>query len=212
MYNVSIIIIVTTATGTELNDISQLDPNGYYTYEDYLTWTFAQRVELYQGKLYHLSPNPNRRHQTISGRMHGYMFYNFNQSSCDIFSAPFDVRLPVSLKSGSVDTVVQPDLCVICDKNKLDKQGCNGAPDLVVEILSPGNSRREMREKYSLYEAAGVREYWLIQPESETVLPYILNDEGTFIGLQPVTAQDKLTSHAFPELTLDLAEIFAYDE
>lgn len=194
-----------------ISKLSDLDPNGYYTYEDYLTWTFPERVELFKGKPFEMSPTPNRRHQTISTKLFGQIFYYFDQSGCDLFTAPFDVRLPVSLKPGKKDTVVQPDLCVVCDKNKLDKQGCNGAPDLVVEILSPGNPPLEVREKYALYESSDVREYWLIYPLTETVNVYILNDKGAFVGLQPLTSIDKLTSHFFPELTIDLSKVFAYE-
>lgn len=200
------------ATATPISDVSQLDPNGYYTYEDYLTWTFSERVELYLGKLYLMSPGPNRRHQTISGHIYARMYFYFGQGDCELFSAPFDVRLPLSLEPGRNDTVIQPDLCVVCDKSKLDKQGCNGAPDLVIEILSGSNSPREMREKYTLYESSGVREYWLIQPETESVLVYTLNEEHIYIGHQPRTAADSISSIIFPELTIDLGEVFAYEE
>ena len=199
-------------TSTIPQTVEQLDPNGYYTYSDYLEWTFPERVELFKGKPFQMSPAPNRRHQTISQRMSAHMFFYFSQSGCDIFSAPFDVRLPVSLKLDKVDTVVQPDICVVCDKSKLDKQGCNGAPDLVVEILSPGNEPHEMREKFTLYESSGVREYWLVLPESETVIPYILDEGNTYIGLQPKTHSEQLISHVFPELSLNLTTIFAYQE
>ncbi|MDV7396126.1 Uma2 family endonuclease, partial [Arthrospira platensis SPKY1] len=105
----------------------------------------------------------------------------FHKKPCQVFHAPFDVRLP---KKGQpeVYTVVQPDLCVVCDQGKLDEKGCMGAPDLVVEILSPGNTHREMREKYEVYEEAGVKEYWLVSPWDKTVLVYVLNEEGIFIG------------------------------
>lgn len=93
----------------------------------------------------------------------------------------------------------------------IDQQGCNGAPDLVVEILSPGNPKREVREKFLLYEEAGVFEYWVVQPREGLVTVFILNDEGKFIGLQPLTALDALTSSTFPELTIDLGEILMND-
>ncbi|MEM8584608.1 MAG: Uma2 family endonuclease [Bacteroidota bacterium] len=190
-----------------LTSIDQVNPNGYYTYQDYLTWEFPERVELYRGKPYELSPAPNRRHQEISVKLLGRMFNYFENSPCHLFSAPFDVRLPIPSKNGKPDTVVQPDLCIICDEGKLDQQGCNGAPDLVVEILSPGNPKREVREKFLLYEEAGVLEYWVVQPSEGLVTVFILNDEGKFIGLQPLTALDALTSSTFPELTIDLGEI-----
>ena len=106
-------------------------------------------------------------------------------------------------------TVVQPDLCVICDPTKIDEQGCNGAPDLIVEILSPGNTKREMREKYQVYEESGVREYWLVHPLDREVRVYVLNQDGKFTGLAPVIEDDLLHSTVFPELEIDLTLVFA---
>lgn len=103
---------------------------------------------------------------------------------------------------------MQPDLCVICDLEKLDKRGCLGAPDLVVEILSPGNSAREKREKFSVYEKAGVREYWMVDYKEKTVLIYVLNKEIKFIGLQPLTETEILVSTIFPKLEVNLKELF----
>jgi Uma2 family endonuclease len=118
------------------------------------------------------------------------------------------VRLPVKDKKGRQSTVVQPDLCVICDENKLDEQGCNGAPDWVIEILSPGNSRFEMREKFRAYEEAGVREYWIVNPAERNVLQYVLNEAGQYSGLAPATEEDQLRPHIFPDLVIDLKEVF----
>lgn len=193
-----------------INSPADLNANGYYTYQDYLSWTFPQRVELFRGKPYTLSPAPNRRHQTISGRLFAAMFGFFDNHACDVFSAPFDVRLPVSQKEGMVDTVVQPDICVVCDQSKLDKQGCNGAPDLVVEILSPGNSTREMNQKFELYQTAGVPEYWIVDPANRIVSVFVLDDEGTYYGLRPRTVEEKLESFHHPELVIDLGYVFAY--
>ena len=107
--------------------------------------------------------------------------------------------------SKDIFTVVQPDLCIICDDVKLDEQGCNGAPDLVVEVLSPGNTKREMNEKFDLYRDAGVLEYWLVEPADEVVLVYVLEGDQ-YIGLKPMT--DILTSRTFPDLVIDLTEVF----
>lgn len=192
----------------EVSRFDQLNPNGHYTYQDYLTWTFPQRVELYRGIPIELSPAPNRRHQEISTEIFGRFFGHLQNKPCKIYAAPFDVRLPIPNKKGKPDTVVQPDLCVVCDESKLDKQGCNGAPDLVVEILSPGNPKREIREKYDLYEEAGVKEYWVIYPDEDTVHVFVLNDANKFIGLKPLTILDQLTSTVFPELAIDLGVVF----
>lgn len=194
-----------------VSNFDQLDLSGYYTYDDYTNWEFPERVELFRGTPYLMSPAPNSRHQTVSIALSAFLFFHFKGKACRAFSAPYDVRLPVSLKPGNIDTVVQPDICIICDGAKIDKQGCNGAPDLVIEILSPGNSPREMREKFTLYESSGVREYWLILPESTSVLLYTLNEEGTYIGHQPRTSEESITSIIFPDLTIDLGEVFVYE-
>ena len=100
------------------------------------------------------------------------------------------------------------DLCIVCDVNKLDEQGCVGAPDLAVEILSPGNSRREMRDKYQLYEEAGIREYWIVNPQEKVVLVYVLNEQGVYVGKAPVTEEDVLRSDQFAGLEIAMKEVF----
>ncbi len=189
--------------------LSDLDPDGSYTYADYLVWQFQERVELIRGRIFRMSPAPNLMHQRISQSLNFLLLSHFRQRPCQVFAAPFDVRLPVSRKKGQDTTVVQPDLCVVCDENKLDEQGCAGAPDLVVEILSPGNSSKEMREKFRVYEEAGVREYWIVSPAEKVVLVYVLDEGGHYKGLAPVTEEDPLRSHIFPELVVELKEVFA---
>jgi len=191
-----------------ITDISQLDLNGSYTYADYLLWQFEERVELIRGKLFRMSPAPNRRHQTMLGELHLQIAPFFKKQHCQVFLAPFDVRLSVSKRKGQDTTVVQPDLCVICDPGKLDERGCAGAPDLIIEILSPGNSKKEMREKFEVYEEAGVREYWLVNPLDNVVLLYVLNEAGKYIGLAPVTEDQELRAAIFPDLVIDLKEVF----
>jgi Uma2 family endonuclease len=191
-----------------ITEYGQLDPNGSYTYADYLKWVFTDRVELIGGKLFKMSPAPGTNHQAVSRELSLQVFTFFNNSSCQAFSAPFDVRLPLGRKKGEDTTVVQPDLCVICDPAKLDERGCQGAPDLVVEILSPGNSRREMKEKFEVYEASGVREYWLVHPLDKLVLIYVLDERGTFIGLPPVVEGEVFRSAIFPDLEIDLKSVF----
>ncbi|CAG5068299.1 hypothetical protein DYBT9623_01028 [Dyadobacter sp. CECT 9623] len=194
---------------TVIKDINQLDLNGTYTYADYLLWQFEERLELIKGKIFKMSPAPSRTHQTISAKFHLAIGGFFKAHYCQVFYAPFDVRLPSKnqdVSNGKIYTVVQPDLCVICDEAKLDERGCLGAPDLIIEILSPGNSRKEMDNKFSLYEECGVREYWLVEPAENAVFVYILNEEGKYIGLQPAISQ--LTSTIFPDLKIDLEEVF----
>ncbi len=187
----------------------ELDLNGTYTYADYLKWTFDERLEIIKGKIFPMSA-PARIHQRISWNFTAAIVKYLENRDCQAYSAPFDVRLTPLKKSKTdkVHTVVQPDLCIICDLDKLDDKGCVGAPDLIIEILSPGNSRKEMREKYEVYQENGVKEYWLVEPQDKCVFVYVLNEVGKYIGLQPVTDEDILISTTFPELQIDLAQVF----
>ncbi|WP_439559297.1 Uma2 family endonuclease [Dyadobacter sp.] len=187
-----------------ITNINQLDLNGTYTYADYLLWQFEERLELIKGKIFKMSPAPNRQHQTILGNFHLSIGSFFKNHYCQVF-----LRLPrknQDVSDGKIYTVVQPDLCIVCDEAKLDDKGCIGAPDLIIEILSPGNSKKEMDNKFTLYEECGVREYWLVEPAENAVFVYVLNEEGKYVGLQP--AISKLTSTIFPELTINLEEVF----
>ena len=193
-----------------VTDINDLDLNGTYTYADYLLWQFEERLELIKGKIFKMSPAPNTRHQVISTNLQGNLFIYLKDQPCRLFSAPFDVRLFDSKKSAlanrDIYTVVQPDLCVICDGTKLDEKGCLGAPDLVIEILSPGNSQKEMYNKFLLYQECGVREYWLVDSDRNAVLSYVFNETGRYVGLPP--AVKALQSTIFPDLKIDLDKIF----
>ena len=193
-----------------ITDINSLDLSKTYSYADYLKWQFEERLELLKGKIFKMSPAPSVAHQRASMRI-TLKFGNFFQNhSCQLFAAPFDVRLPDSQKKiGNKDvfTVVQPDLCIICDESRLDERGCIGPPDLIVEILSPGNTNKEMKNKFRLYEESGVREYWLVEPNDRIVLIYYLK-EGQYIGLRTYTDEEDAYSVIFPELSIPVAEIF----
>ena len=193
-----------------ITDINQLDLNGTYSYADYLLWRFKERVELFKGKIFEMSPAPNLKHQRVSLLVTRYLDRFFENQKCGLFVAPFDVRLINFTKStadNTVFTVVQPDLCVICDQSKLDKRGCIGSPDLVVEILSPGNSKKELGIKFNLYEENGVLEYWIVNPLEESVLIYSLVN-GKYIGTKPLIDEEKIISPLFQELDFEIAKIF----
>jgi hypothetical protein len=152
---------------------------------------------------------PSVKHQRISIRFSRLLANALWQTSCQVFAAPFDVRLTRMRDDKEVKTVVQPDLCVICDPSKLDERGCIGAPDLIIEILSPGNSRTEMRDKFELYQEAGVLEYWIVNPSEKMIQVFQLNEHGRYIGLPPVVEGDILTTPIVPNLEVDVTEIFA---
>ncbi len=191
---------------------NDLDPNGTYTYADYLKWTFEERLELIKGKIFNMSPAPARRHQKISGKLSLTIGNYLEDKTCEMYTAPFDVRLtPLKgkkRKDNQIYTVVQPDICVICDIDKLDDRGCIGAPDLIIEILSPGNTKKEMSDKFQVYEENGVREYWLVEPNDNVIIVYVLNDEGNYIGLRPYTEDDMITSSVLQGLEISVSKIF----
>jgi Uma2 family endonuclease len=189
-----------------ITNFSDLDLTKQYSYSDYLLWQFQERVELIKGFIRKMSPVPSMVHQTIVNNLTGIFYIHFKNKSCRVFQAPFDVRLAIpSTKKDS--TVIQPDLCIICDESKLDSRGCNGSPDLMVEILSSKNSKHDVHTKFNLYQEAGVKEYWIIEPNDKLILVYTLVNE-IFIGLKPQVEGEKITSPLFPELDIDVADIF----
>ena len=191
---------------TIVKKFSDLDLTKTYTYSDYLLWQFSERVELIKGFISKMSPAPNRNHQTVSQNINFKILSYFQNHRCSVYVAPFDVRLPIkSLKKDT--TVVQPDLCVICNQDKLDDNGCNGAPDLIVEILSPNNSKHDIHTKFNLYLEAGVLEYWIVNPIERMVLIYTLKN-GEYIGSKPFVEGEILKSSLFPDLKIDVEDIF----
>ncbi len=189
-----------------VTNFSDLDLSRTYTYSDYFLWQFSERVELIKGYILKMSPAPSRKHQTISQNINKYFLNLFNDYSCNVYVAPFDVRLPI--KSAKKDTtIVQPDLSIICDEKKLDDKGCNGAPDLIVEILSPQNSKHDIDTKFNLYLESGVKEYWIVEPEERFVLVYSLQNE-TYIGLKPFTEGEIIKSPLFPQMKMAVTDVF----
>ena len=122
-----------------------------------------------------MSPAPSWRHQSSILNFSTLLKQHFHLKSCKVFLAPLDVVLPIPSKNGNT-TVVQPDLCVLCDVSKLDDHGIVGSPDLIVEILSPGNTPHDLSTKFSLYQEALVPEYWIVNPMQKNVIVYTLKD------------------------------------
>ena len=190
-----------------ITNINQLDPiNGLYTYAEYLLWKFEERVELLKGKLFKMSA-PSINHQRISGRLFVKMYSYLEGKRCEVFSAPFDVVL--KNPNGEDNTVLQPDLCVVCDPEKLaDGKRCYGAPDWVLEIVSPSNVEKELSKKMHIYEEAGVAEYWVLRPEEKELDIFVLQDNG-YIGLKPRFTGEVVSPQKFPDLQINLSEIFS---
>ncbi|OWY26127.1 Uma2 family endonuclease, partial [Sphingobacteriales bacterium UPWRP_1] len=184
-----------------ITDIAAIDPNSCYSYADYLQWTFEEQLELIKGKIFKMSPAPNRRHQQISGELAKQIAVYLHKSNCKIYHAPFDVRLPDKKKSSpdnQIFTVVQPDICIICDPAKLDERGCLGAPDFIIEIVSPATIKKDLNEKYRLYEESGVREYWIVQPNDQTVTVFTLSEAGQYQLRKIYSASEEVPVNIFP--------------
>jgi len=188
--------------------LADLDINKTYTYADYLKWQFEERVELIKGKLFKMSPAPNRMHQGLSGFIFVELYNFLRAGKCNVYAAPFDVRLPGKSKDDQdVITVLQPDICVICDETKLDDKGCIGAPDIVVEILSPANNKKELKNKYEVYEQSGVKEYWIVSPQDYTFMVYTLHD-GKFSPSRLMVEGDVIISPVLPGFSMSLSDLF----
>jgi Uma2 family endonuclease len=187
-----------------------LDPDKHYTYADYLTWLDDKRRELVNGFIYLMSPAPLENHQRINVILCSelYQIIKNNKGKCRIYHAPFDVRLPKNgeKEDNQIDTVVQPDICIVCDPSKLDKRGCLGAPDFIAEIQSPSTAKYDLNEKFNLYESVGVREYWVVFP-AEAVQVFILQPDGKYDN-GTLYESGKVPVHIFDGIEIDLKDIF----
>jgi Uma2 family endonuclease len=190
-----------------------LAPQESYTYRHYRTWPDSERWELIEGRAWAMSPAPKSRHQELVLDLGSRLREFLRGKPCKVFVAPFDVLLPEgSEPDDEVDSVVQPDIVAYCDKSKLTEAGARGAPDLVVEILSPSTSKKDQHEKFDLYERHGVREYWVVDPGAEWLMVYRLTlsgkyDEGEL--RERLRDYGPIESGALPGFAVDPAELFA---
>lgn len=180
-----------------------------YNYSDYLQWQDDERWELIDGRAYNMTPAPNRKHQDISGELFRQISNYLQGKDCRVYAAPFDVRLPQKgEKEEEIETIIQPDITVICDKTKLDDKGCVGAPDLIIEILSPHTAKKDVREKFYLYERIGVKEYWIADPEDDNIMVFNLKDNGEYSKPKVYIRGQKAKIDIFEDLIIDLALVF----
>jgi Uma2 family endonuclease len=178
-----------------------------YTYKDYVNWPDDERWELINGTAYNMSPAPTRWHQEASGELFKQIAVFLDNRPCKVFAAPFDVRLSNTTINDETDTVVQPDIVVICDETKLDDHGCNGAPDFVVEILSESTASKDLHEKLLLYERFAVKEYWIVDLWSRTIRVHLYQND-CFAPPKIFTEQDLLPATVLQGLNIDLKELF----
>ena len=188
-----------------------LDLSKRYTYADYLTWVDDKARELINGFISMMSA-PRSVHAGVSFNI-SYQLGSIlkrNKGKCKVFYAPFDVRLPKNGETDDekIDTVVQPDICVICDLSKIDKRGCCGAPDMIVEILSPSTTKKDVFDKFLLYEESGVKEYWIVYPENEAVTVFLLQGNGKYNDGVTYEWEGKMPVHIFDDYLIDLKDIF----
>ena len=195
---------------TPITDFSQLDPDGSYSYADYLTWRFTEYVELIKGRVLRKMSAPTSQHQQIASDLHGAVWSQLRGKACRVYSAPFDVRLMRSTGNGDaqVKTVVQPDICVVCDPAKIDRRGCVGAPDWIIEIVSPSSLVLDTRTKFDLYAENGVREYWIVFPGEQTVLAQALSGTEQYELMGTYSEPSPMQSSVLPELRIAWSDIF----
>ena len=182
-----------------------------FTYSDYLSWPEDERWELIEGIPYDMSPAPSRKHQEISGNLYTFFKNYLKGKSCKVFSAPFDVRLSENNeRDESIETIVQPDISIFCDPKKLDDKGAIGAPDLVVEILSPYTANKDLYEKLLIYQKYKVKEYIIVNPETEEISVHILDLTNKYDLPLRLALTDSLSVNLFPGLVIACKEIFEF--
>ena len=180
-----------------------------YTFADILAWNDGERAEIIDGEVFLMAPAPSREHQKVSGEIFRQLANYLEGKRCEVYQAPFDVRL--FEKDGDtpedVDTVVEPDIVVVCDHSKLDDRGCKGAPDMVVEILSPSTQRHDRLVKLSLYQRAGVREYWIVSPDDQTVQVLTLSN-GLLLPHEVYSRKDVAKVNALDGCFIEWSKVF----
>ncbi|WP_029688799.1 Uma2 family endonuclease [Thermoanaerobacter sp. A7A] len=181
-----------------------------YTYSDYLKLEDGERVELIEGNFVAMSPSPSRIHQKIITEVSRVIgnFIKEKKLECEVYVAPFDVRLIDDNETEeNCKNVVQPDISVICDKNKLDDKGLKGAPDFIIEVVSPSNASVDYVKKLYLYEKFKVKEYWIVNPVSKNIFVYKLDEKGQYSEPEKYTIEDTIKVNIFKELEINIAKL-----
>lgn len=190
-----------------ITDINQLDMDATYTVADYLSWQFDEMVQLIRGKVVRMSPAPKDIHASVSLRLVTAIAPVLRGHPCTLRYAPYDVYLPTP---GGKPTVVQPDILIVCDKNKIQEKGCVGAPDWICEIVSPGSFKLDTITKKQVYQEAGVQEYLIVHPGDKIVEVYRLGPSGTFLEPDVYTRPDEAwDSVAVPGVKLAFEDVFS---
>lgn len=200
----------TTHDELHISKVAEISLSGIYSYADYLRWKSEDRMELIRGQVFKMSPLTSVTHQRWCGFMYAKLYEYLSDKKAEVFIAPLDIRLPDrSNQDGDIFTVVQPDLFVVCNPDQLEEKGCLGAPDIVIEILSDGNNWRELTDKFRVYEEAGVKEYWIINPKRKLFFVYRLDKYYRFQSEGANLYRDGHLSSVLPDFKLNLKELLA---
>lgn len=181
-----------------------------YSYADYLTWPDDERWEIIDGTPY-MQAAPSPEHQLIAGELYRQIANYLQGKHCKAYLAPFCVRLPSmgEKQNEEIKNVVEPDITIICDKSKIDEKGCNGAPDMIIEVMSPSSIKRDRLIKFNKYEKAGIKEYWIVEPEGKIVSVFLLESNSRYCRPEIYTDEDKITVSTFSGLVVDLSLVFS---
>jgi Uma2 family endonuclease len=180
-----------------------------YTYEDYLNWDEEERIEILDGFAY-MHASPSRIHQEISGEIYRQFANYLKDKPCKVYHAPFCVRLDNKKRAKDNKNIVEPDITIVCDKNKLDEKGCKGVPDMIVEIISPSSGKIDRVIKFNKYEEVGVKEYWIIEPNYKVVSVFQLQKNGRYGRPESYTDEEIIKLSLFPDCEIDLGLVFDF--
>ncbi|AOY76002.1 Uma2 family endonuclease [Clostridium formicaceticum] len=182
-------------------------PEQKYSYADYLTWNENERWEIFDGVPY-MQAAPTRIHQEISMELATQFHTYLKGKTCRVFAAPFCVRLDIEKNDNDIKNVVEPDITIVCDGSKLDDRGCKGSPDMIVEILSPSTGKTDKLIKFNKYEKAGVKEYWIVEPDQKLVSVFLLQPNSRYGRPEIYSDEDTITISIFKDLEIDLKTVF----
>ena len=182
-----------------------------YTYADYLTYPDDERWEIIDGVPY-MQAAPAPVHQEVLTELVRQIANYLSGKTCKVYPAPFCVRFPIGNEKNEkeVKNIVEPDISIVCDKSKLDNKGCNGAPEMIIEIISPSSVKMDRVIKFNKYEKAGVQEYWIVDPDQKLISVFVLQGNQRYGRTELYTEDDKITVSIVPDLIIDLSVVFAF--
>jgi Uma2 family endonuclease len=179
-----------------------------YTYGDYLKFDIEEMVEIIRGKIFRMSPAPRVKHQRISLQLASKILHHLKGKSCEVFNSPLDIVLPIeNKKRNKSTTVVQPDICVICDPKIIEEKAIFGVPDFIIEIIAGKDVKKDTQIKFDLYQEAGVGEYWIVLADIKLVEVFIL-ENGKYQRLNAFSEDDVVPVKTIPGLEISIEEIF----